>query len=122
MGYAAALFAAFVISGIAPFSVGHLEAQEIPEGLDEGLFEIRASHLPALTSLVLITPRGAVLLPLTSVLELTGIPFERTPSGALLSLSRPAGIGTAVQRNGGADPRTARSEYSSPMRRPKGWR
>lgn len=96
MGYAAALFAAFVISGIAPFSVGHLEAQEIPEGLDEGLFEIRASHLPALTSLVLITPRGAVLLPLTSVLELTGIPFERTPSGALLSLSRPAGIGTAA--------------------------
>ena len=71
-------------------------AQEPPEGFEEGLYQVAVPPLTSVDLPALVSPTGAVLLPLSPVLELTGTPFEVSADGGRVSVARPRGVGTAV--------------------------
>lgn len=66
-----------------------VEAQStLPAGWDGGLFEVRIPGILAKTLLVVLNPRGDVLLPVSDVLEMTETHTEETSEGAI-SLKTP---------------------------------
>lgn len=50
-----------------------VDAQDLPTGFEEGLFEIRVHGFSPETRLVALAPDGAILVPLDEVLALTGV-------------------------------------------------
>lgn len=71
-------------------------AQNVPSGYDQGLFEIRLARLSAVTTTVLVSADGAVLLPVERVLEMTGLPVRRDTLDALIAIPRLGGPGESV--------------------------
>lgn len=71
-------------------------AQNVPSGYDQGLFEIRLARLSAVTTTVLVSPDGAVLLPVERILEMTGLPVRRDTLAGVLAVPRLGGPGESV--------------------------
>src|SRR4051794_34847828 len=67
----------------------------IPNGYEEGLFDVTAPGLPPQSVPVLVTPRGKFLLPVRAMLEPLGVPYRIASDTGVLRVTRPAGIGTA---------------------------
>lgn len=78
-------------------------AQDAPRGYDEGLFELVAADLPAATLPVLVSPRGAFLLPAHALLTALGVPHTIQRDSAQLRVSRPAPVTDAVLQWRGRD-------------------
>lgn len=79
---------------LAALSPG-LQAQEIPAGFEQALFEIRIPNVASATELVLTTPDGDLLLPVIRVIELTGLQLERQNDSLVFSVPEVGG-GSAV--------------------------
>jgi hypothetical protein len=77
--------------GVAPASAQH----RVPDGWEEGLFDVVATGLPQSSVAVLVTPRGKFLLPVRGMLEPLAVPFRLAPDTGVLRVVRPAGVGTA---------------------------
>jgi len=73
-----------------------LAAQDTPPGYEQGIYDLRVGTLNPLSVPVLLDERGAVLVPLRPLLELTGAPFRVVPDSGLAVVSRPRGAGQAV--------------------------
>jgi hypothetical protein len=73
-----------------------LAAQETPPGYEQGIYDLRVGTLTPLSVPVLLDERGAVLVPLRPLLELSGAPFRVVPDSGLAVVSRPRGAGQAV--------------------------
>src|SRR6478672_1744387 len=67
----------------------------IPNGYEEGLFDVTAPGLPQQSVPVLVTPRGKFLLPVRAILDPLGVPYRIASDSGVLRVTRPAGIGTA---------------------------
>ncbi len=83
-------------AGAAHLGARPAAAQDAPPGYEAGLFELRAAQLPARNVPALVTPEGAVLLPLRPVLELAGAPWEIAPDASRATVARPRGAGRAT--------------------------
>lgn len=70
--------------------------QHVPNGYEEGLFDVAMVGIPQSSVSVLVSPRGKFLLPLRAVLDPLGVPYELSVDSALLRVSRPAGVGKAT--------------------------
>ena len=66
-----------------------VHAQDIRPGFDEGLFELAAGELPAVSLQVLVSPRGTFLVPAHALLSALGVPHRVLPDSAELRVSRP---------------------------------
>ncbi|HEX8213282.1 MAG TPA: hypothetical protein VF584_24110 [Longimicrobium sp.] len=73
-----------------------LAAQDTPPGYEQGIYDLRVGTLNPLSVPVLLDERGAVLVPLRPLLELSGAPFRVVPDSGLAVVSRPRGAGQAV--------------------------
>ncbi|HEX8671711.1 MAG TPA: hypothetical protein VF710_07470 [Longimicrobium sp.] len=73
-----------------------LAAQDTPPGYEQGIYDLRVGSLNPLSVPVLLDERGAVLVPLRPLLELSGAPFRVVPDSGLAVVSRPRGAGQAV--------------------------
>lgn len=71
-----------------------LRAQAVPEGFEQGIFELRIGRGVAETVPGLLAPSGAVLVPLDRVLALTGVPTSRTDAAITVQRARAAGSAT----------------------------
>ncbi|HEX5970484.1 MAG TPA: hypothetical protein VFY85_01075 [Gemmatimonadaceae bacterium] len=87
----ARLLILFALATHAPVA----QAQDAPRGFDEGLFELAAPELPAVTLPLLVSPRGAFLVPVHALLSALGVPHRILRDSAQLRVSRP-GSGTEV--------------------------
>jgi hypothetical protein len=74
-------------------AAGTLRAQEVPAGYEAGLYEVRISRTASLTVPALVDEGGAVLVPLVPVLELTGVPLQRSRGDSVVSLLHIGGGG-----------------------------
>jgi hypothetical protein len=73
-----------------------LQAQHrVPDGWEEGLFDVAATGLPQSSVAVLVTPRGKFLLPVQPILDPLGVPYRVAADSGVLRVTRPAGVGTA---------------------------
>ena len=71
-------------------------AQDAPRGFDEGLFELVSPGLPAVTLPLLVSPRGAFLIPAHALLAALGVPHRILHDSLQLRISRPgSGADTA---------------------------
>jgi len=85
-----------LLFGLAGVCARRAEAQgHIPNGYEEGLFDVTAPGLPPQSVPVLVTPRGKFLLPVRAMLEPLGVPYRIASDTGVLRVTRPAGIGTA---------------------------
>lgn len=84
------------LCGLLLLHTAPLRAQEIPPGLDQGLFELRVAGGPPATVPVLVDEQARVLLPLLHVLEETGLPYETAPDTSLVSVPLLGGPERAV--------------------------
>src|SRR4029078_4206407 len=67
----------------------------IPNGYEEGLFDVTTPGLPQQSVPVLVTPRGKFLLPVRAILDPLGVPYRVASDTGVLRVTRPAGIGIA---------------------------
>ncbi len=88
---AAGLFVVFCILLLAPGRES--SAQEVPAGFEQGLYEVRIPRTATTTVAALVDTSGVVLVPVVPVLEMTGIPFQRSRGDSLLSLPALGGGG-----------------------------
>lgn len=65
---------------------------------EEGAFELVVAGLPAAPLQVLVSPRGAYLLPVLATLERLGIPHEVVQDSALVRFTRPGGASRGMLR------------------------
>src|SRR5688572_24761683 len=73
-----------------------LQAQHrVPDGWEEGLFDVAATGLPQSSVAVLVTPRGKFLLPVQPILDPLAVPYRVAADSGVLRVTRPAGVGTA---------------------------
>lgn len=77
--------------------------QDLPRGYDEGLFELVAADLPTTTLPLLVSPRGAFLVPAGAMLSALGIPHRILRDSMQLRVSQATSVGEAVLRWNGAD-------------------
>src|SRR5215217_9413010 len=81
---------------LAAFCVAPLRAQQhIPDGWEEGLFDVVTTGLPQSSVAVLVTPRGKFLVPVQAVLDPLAVPYRVASDSGVLRVARPAGVGTA---------------------------
>jgi hypothetical protein len=73
----------------AVYRVPAAQAQDAPRGFDEGLFELVATGLPAVTLPLLVSPRGAFLVPAHALLSALGVPHRILRDSLQLRVSRP---------------------------------
>jgi hypothetical protein len=69
-------------------------AQALPAGFDQGIFELRVARVAAETMPGLLSPAGAILLPIERVLAITAMPATRTDSTLTVERARAAGPAT----------------------------
>ncbi len=81
----------FSVVALAPLRA----QQRIPDGWEEGLFDVVAPGLAQTSVAVLVTPRGKFLLPVQGILEPLAVPFRVAPDTGVLRVARPGGVGTA---------------------------
>jgi hypothetical protein len=90
-----------VIRALSPCLVSVLAANElhaqvrVPNGYEEGLFDVAIVGIAPSSVPVLVSPRGKFLLPVRAMLEPVGVPFDIVVDSAVVHVSRPAGVGTA---------------------------
>src|SRR4051794_26384598 len=78
----------FLASTLAPSA---LPAQvHVPNGYEEGLFDVAAVGIAPSSVPVLVSPRGKFMLPVRALLEPIGVPFEIVLDSAVLHVARPA--------------------------------
>jgi hypothetical protein len=70
----------------APLLSSPLLGQELPSGLEQGLFEIRIGNVAGATELILTNSRGELLLPLGRVAELAELELATSGEGAVFTL------------------------------------
>ncbi|HLL84448.1 MAG TPA: hypothetical protein VK420_17420, partial [Longimicrobium sp.] len=86
-----------LLCALAALAMGApLAAQETPPGYEQGIYDLHVGALNPLSVPVLLDERGAVLVPLRPLLELSGAPFRVVPDSGLAVVSRPRGAGQAV--------------------------
>ena len=86
---------AVIALAVSTLCVAPLRAQQrTPAGWEEGLFDVAATGLPQSSIAVLVTPRGKFLLPVQAILDPLAVPYHLSPDSGVLSVGRPAGIGT----------------------------
>src|SRR5215217_3752960 len=85
------LLVALSLIGAAPAGAQH----RVPNGWEEGLFDVVATGLPQSSVAVLVTPRGKFLLPVQAVLDPLAVPYRVASDSGVLRVARPAGVGTA---------------------------
>lgn len=73
---------------------GAARAQAAPAGYEQGIFELRAARIATETVPALLTPNGAVLVPVERAIALTGMPSRRTDSTLVVERARNAGPAT----------------------------
>ena len=61
-------------------------AQEIPEGWEQGIFQLSIIDLPRTAMPVLAGPAGELLFPVAPILTHGGVPIESDPRGYAISL------------------------------------
>ncbi len=71
-----------------------LHAQAVPEGYEQGIFELRIGRIAAETVPGLLAPSGTVLVPVDRVLALTGMPTRRGDAAITVARARAAGSAT----------------------------
>jgi hypothetical protein len=77
--------------GFSVVAFAPLRAQQrIPDGWEEGLFDVVAPGLAQTSVAVLVTPRGKFLLPVQGILEPLAVPFRVAPDTGVLRVARPA--------------------------------
>ncbi|HET6762204.1 MAG TPA: hypothetical protein VFH27_01000, partial [Longimicrobiaceae bacterium] len=89
------LLLAALLAALA-FTPRSASAQEAPPGYEQGIYDLRIAGLNPVSVPVLLDRRGAVLVPLRPLLELTGAPFRVVPDSGLAVVSRPRGAGQAT--------------------------
>ena len=82
---------AVLLIGVAPAGAQH----RVPDGWEEGLFDVVATGLPPSSVAALVTPRGKFLLPVQAILDPLAVPYRVTADSGVLRVARPAGVGTA---------------------------
>jgi hypothetical protein len=75
-----------------------LQAQAVPAGFEQGIFELRVARIAAETVPSLLAPNGAVLVPIDRVIALTGVPARRTDSTIVVERARNGGTATLELR------------------------
>ncbi|HEX2188974.1 MAG TPA: hypothetical protein VHG51_08765, partial [Longimicrobiaceae bacterium] len=76
----------------APAATALLSQESLP-GYEQGLYEVRVGRAASLTTLALVDSGGAVLVPLAPVLEMTGVPVQRSRGDSVVSLPHLGGGG-----------------------------
>src|SRR4051794_39740517 len=82
---------AFLLIGVARAGAQH----RVPNGWEEGLFDVAVTGLPPSSVTVLVTPRGKFLLPVQTMLDPLAVPYRVSADSGVLRIARPAGVGTA---------------------------
>jgi hypothetical protein len=83
-----------LVVGGAAFIAPPADAQALPAGYEQGIFELRVARIAAETVPGLLSPSGAVLVPLDRAVTLTGVPTRRTDSTITVERARNAGSAT----------------------------
>lgn len=93
-----------LVALLAIWPVPALHGQDVPRGFDEGLFDLVVPDLPATITLpLLVSPRGAFLIPARALLTALGVPHEIRRDSQQLRVSRPKPAPDAVLRWSASD-------------------